>query len=122
MKPRDKLGPALEAARSMAPRRALGGHQGARLEGEPVNPPSGGTKVARPEPVAVGEPVTAERIEHAMVVLAFIITSTGDTAYAPLLDRLERELAEYKQERDPMSRARRILQDHTVEGTGKAIR
>jgi hypothetical protein len=99
MTPRDKLGPVLETAKSMAPRRAM-----------------------RRAPAAVAdEPVTAERIEHAMVVLAFIITSTGDTAYAPLLDRLERELAEYKQERDPISRARRILRDHTVEGTGKAI-
>lgn len=88
MTPRDKLAASLEAARALR-RRA---------------------PVARDD-----EPITADRIEHAMVLLAFIITSTGDTGYAPLLDRLERELAEYKQERDPMSRAQRILRDHTVE-------
>jgi hypothetical protein len=60
-------------------------------------------------------PITAERIERAMVLLAFIITSTGKTKFSPLLERLERELAEYKAERDPMSRAARILRDYSVE-------
>jgi hypothetical protein len=67
-------------------------------------------------------PITAERIERAMVLLAFIITSTGKTKFAPLLERLERDLAEYKAERDPMSRAARILRDYSLDGTGKAIR
>lgn len=62
------------------------------------------------------QPITAERIERAMVLLAFIITSTGKTKFSPLLERLERELAEYRAERDPMSRAARILRDYSVEG------
>jgi hypothetical protein len=64
---------------------------------------------------AADRPITAERIERAMVLLAFIITSTGKTKFSPLLERLERELAEYKAERDPMSRAARILRDYSVE-------
>jgi len=55
------------------------------------------------------QPIDAERIERDMILLAFIITSTGQTKLAPLLDRLERELAEYRLERDPLSRAQRIL-------------
>jgi hypothetical protein len=79
-------------------------------------------RALRPAPVVVDRPVTAERIERAMVLLAFIITSTGKTKFAPLLERLERELAEYRAERDPMSRAARILRDYSLDGTGKAIR
>jgi hypothetical protein len=92
MKPRDRLAPLVDQARAL-----------------------------RPAPVA-DAPITAERIERAMVLLAFIITSTGKTKFSPLLERLERELAEYKAERDPMSRAARILRDYIVDGTGKAIR
>lgn len=93
MKPRDRIAPLLDQARAL-----------------------------RRQPAEDDSPVTAERIEHAMVLLAFIMTSTGQARLAPLLDRLERELAVYKHARDPLSRARRILADHTVEGTGKAIR
>ena len=57
---------------------------------------------------APDEAITAERIEHAMVLLAYMIAN-GQAApeTVRLLDRLERELAIYKTERDPVSRARR---------------
>jgi hypothetical protein len=83
MKPHDRLAPLVDQARAL-----------------------------RPAPIDAA-PVTAERIERAMVLLAFIITSTGQTKFSPLLERLERELAEYKAERDPMSRAARILRDYS---------
>ena len=97
MKPRDRISPLLDQARRLSL--------------------TGSAALSEAE-----APITAERIEHAMVLLAFIMTSTGQARLAPLLDRLERELAVYKHARDPLSRARRILADHTVEGTGKAIR
>ena len=84
MKPRDRIGPMIDQARRLA-RRVTDDDQ----------------------------PIAAERIERDMILLAFIITSTGQTKLAPLLDRLERELAEYRLERDPLSRAQRILRDHT---------
>ena len=58
-------------------------------------------------------PISADRIEHAMVLVAFMVAS-GQTKLAPLLDRLERELEIYRRERDPVSRAQRILRDHTL--------
>lgn len=72
---------------------------------------------------APADEITADRIQHAMVLMAFLVAS-GQPRLVPLLDRLEAELALYKQERDPVSRARRILLDHTasLDGTGKAIR
>lgn len=65
-------------------------------------------------------PITAERIEHAMVLVAFMVAS-GQTKLAPLLDRLEKELAIYKQERDPVSRAQRILRDHTIDPNARLV-
>jgi len=62
-------------------------------------------------------PITAERIEHALIVLARLMELENEPRYAPLLDRLERELAVYKQERDPISRARRILRDLTIDAS-----
>lgn len=68
--------------------------------------------------------LTAERIERALVLLAFAITATGEKRAGPLVDRLERELDHYRNTPDPIERARRILEGHTLSlgGTGKAIR
>jgi hypothetical protein len=100
MKPRDRIGPALEAARAL------------------VRMP----KPSAPEPHA--DELTAERIERAMVLLAFAITATGEKKFAPLLDYLEREMTAYRATPDPIERARAILERHTdsLDGTGKAIR
>ena len=54
--------------------------------------------------------VMVERLEAAVRVVAYAISTYGEVEYAPLLDRLEKELSYYKEGRDPVSRARAILQ------------
>ncbi len=54
--------------------------------------------------------VMVARLEHAIQAVARVIVTYGEPEYGPLLDRLERELAFYKEEKDPISRARKILQ------------
>ena len=100
MKPRDKIGPILEAARA--------------LVRKPMAPPS-------PDPA---DELTAERIERAMVLLAYAITATGEKKFAPVLDYLEAEVKRYRNTPDPIERARTILERHTesLGDTGKAIR
>ena len=66
------------------------------------------------------EPLTPDRIERALVVLARIVLRHGPQ-YAPLLERLEKEL-EAARRNDPAERARRILQTYTAEGGLKAMR
>lgn len=58
------------------------------------------------------KPVTAERIEQALHDIAYIIAEYGRTEYAPLMERLEKELQYYREARDPISRARAILKEH----------
>jgi hypothetical protein len=100
MTPRDKLGPALEAARALV-----------RIPKAPTAPNA-------------GDELTADRIERTMVLLAFAMSATGMKELAPLLDYLEREVAAYRNAPDPLDRARMILERHTesLDGTGKAIR
>ena len=54
--------------------------------------------------------IMVERLENAIGVVAYAICTYNEVEYAPLLDRLEKELAYYKERRDPVSRARAILQ------------
>lgn len=156
MKPRDKLGSALEAAKSMAPCFGCGRNfsfsqmhvpsiivnsrreplcHACERKRNPMRKPrdklAGTLEAARalvrmppaPPPAAADE-LTAERIERAMVLLAFAITATGEKKFAPLLDYLEREVTAYRNTPDPIERARAILERHTesLDGTGKAIR
>jgi hypothetical protein len=58
---------------------------------------------------AAGNEVTVERLEAAIRTVAYVIDKHNDIGYAPLLDRLEKELAYYREGRDPLSRARAIL-------------
>jgi len=88
MKPRDKLSPLVDQARALV-----------RM------PPA-------PLPAAADE-LTAKRIEHALVLLAYAVTATGETKFAPMLEYLERELAAYRAAPDPIDRARAILERHT---------
>ena len=60
----------------------------------------------------VDKPVTEERIEQALRDVAYIISEFGCVEYAPLMERLERELQLYREARDPVSRARAILKQH----------
>lgn len=53
--------------------------------------------------------VMVARLESAIQVVARVIVTHKAPEYAPLLDRLEKELAYYREARDPISRARAIL-------------
>jgi hypothetical protein len=54
--------------------------------------------------------VMVGRLENAIRVVAYVIATHNEVGYAPLLDRLEKELTYYREGRDPVSRARAILQ------------
>ena len=59
------------------------------------------------------EPMTAERIERALLALAVIIASRSEKdagTLAPIYDRLERELAAYQERRDVVSRAHQRIE------------
>ena len=69
--------------------------------------PPGNPKRGLPQPAA--RPVTRERIERALDVLAGIIASGGPAdaaALAPIYDRLERELAAFDKGAEVQARAR----------------
>lgn len=53
-----------------------------------------------------------ERLERALVVAAYIVVRHGPV-YAPLVDRLERELEAARRD-DPVDRARRILERFSI--------
>jgi hypothetical protein len=70
------------------------------------------TKTKPPTPPA-SDPVTmVARLENAIQGVARVIATYGEVEYAPLLDRLEKELAYYNEGRDPVSRARAILEKY----------
>ena len=66
-------------------------------------------------------PVTVERLERGLVLLAHFIALDGDV-YVPLFNRLEEELQKAHRQRDTMSRARQIVENYTTLGGLKAIR
>ena len=72
----------------------------------------------RPRPRSTPQPkrITRERIEHALTLMAYIISSTGKTQFTPIMERLERELEIYRNAADPLARARKILEGHTIDG------
>jgi hypothetical protein len=53
--------------------------------------------------------ITEQRLLGAIAIVSEVIIKHG-VKYAPLLDRLERELADLKKADDPVSRARRHLE------------
>lgn len=64
-------------------------------------------KARRPRPEE--QPVTVERIERSMVMLAHIIGMDGDK-YLPIYERLEKELEILKQKENALARARTFLE------------
>ena len=67
-------------------------------------------------------PVTIERLERALVLLAYFIELDGDVHLA-MYERFEAELAELKAKQDTKTRANQILQRYLSDGGGiKAIR
>lgn len=65
------------------------------------------------------KPITEQRIERALVVVAEIIAD-GSPEYMPILEALERHLERYKDGRDPLSRARAILAAYAEEDKAAA--
>jgi len=59
-------------------------------------------------------PITEPRVRQALVTVAHIISTCGEVEYMPLLERLEAELARYREGRDPLARAKAILQAHAA--------
>jgi hypothetical protein len=57
------------------------------------------------------EPVTIERIERGLAVLAYLMSRDGPVL-APLFERLERELSMMRQTQDTMGRAKRLLESY----------
>jgi len=57
------------------------------------------------------EDVTAERLERALLAISYAIQLDGPV-YAPVLERLEREIAALHAREDAVSRARQYLEHH----------
>ena len=70
-----------------------------------------------PEP---GQPFEIRHVEAAIKAVAYAVVVHGEV-YAPILDRLEAELAEMHRRRRPVDRAKAILEAYTVDGGVKAI-
>jgi hypothetical protein len=67
-------------------------------------------------------PLTIERLERALVLLAYFIELDGDV-HLPMYERFEAELAELKTKEALKYRARKRLESYLSEGGGlKAIR
>lgn len=60
-------------------------------------------------------------LERAYTFFAWAVVTHG-AVYAPLLERMEREILEARRGMDIMERARRALDSHTLDGGLKAIR
>ena len=68
-----------------------------------------------------GEPVEERHIEAGMKFAAYVVVRYGDV-YAPLFERLERDLEDLRRRRSPADRARMLLAAQTLDGGVKAIR
>jgi len=63
---------------------------------------------------------TIERIERALVLLAYFIELDGDV-HVPMYEKFEAELAELRKKDDTKARARKLLLSYTNAGGLKAI-
>jgi hypothetical protein len=61
-----------------------------------------------------------ERIERALLVLAYFIELDGDV-HVPIYEKFEAELAELRTKEDTKTRARKLLVSYTNSGGLKAI-
>jgi hypothetical protein len=61
------------------------------------------------------ESVTLARLERALMTVAHVVMQHGDR-YAPIFERLERELAAARERSATVDRARAVLERYTVEG------
>lgn len=65
------------------------------------------------------QPVTLERIERGLVVVAYLMERGLDIA--PIFEKLEREAETMRSHQDATSRAKRLLDSYRVAGGVKAI-
>lgn len=70
---------------------------------------------------ASDDAITDERLERAFVFAAHLVSVYGEKV-VPFFERLETEIIERRRRPDPMERARRLLEAHTLDVTRKAIR
>ena len=63
---------------------------------------------------------TTERIERALVLLAYFIKLDGDV-HVPMYEKFEAELEELKKKEDTKARARKLLLTYANSGALKAI-
>ncbi len=91
---------------------------------------TGGIAEGERQPVVVSDetlavPPTAEltlieRVERALVLLAYFIELDGDV-HIPMYERLEAELAELKRREDTRSRARRLIAGYGASRADQAL-
>ena len=62
------------------------------------------------------EEVALERLQRARAAIAYAMTLDG-AVYAPIFERLEREIAARRMADDVMARAQRCLQDYAAAAT-----
>ena len=67
-----------------------------------------------------GQLSTIERIERALVLLAYFIELDGDV-HVPMYEKFEAELAELRKKEDTKTRARKLLLCYANSGGLKAI-
>ena len=72
-------------------------------------------------PTANSQAPTIQRIERAMVLLAYFIEVDGDV-HLPMYEKFEVELKELRQKEDIRARARHLLLTYSEAGGLKAIR
>jgi hypothetical protein len=72
-------------------------------------------------PTANSELAMIQRIERAMVLLAYFIEVDGDV-HLPMYEKFEAELKELRQKEDTKARAKRLLLAYSDSGGLKAIR
>ena len=67
------------------------------------------------------QPTIIERIERALILLAYFIELDGDI-HVPMYQRFEAELEQLRRTEDTKDRARRLLTSYSRSGGRKAIR
>lgn len=70
---------------------------------------------------ATQQPVTIERLERGLALLAFLVVRDGEV-YAPLFEKLERDIEVMRARQDTVGRARQMMENYKVVGGMKAIR
>lgn len=67
---------------------------------------------ALPRKPAANEPITIERLERGLLILAYLIVRCGERVYASLYEKLELELAELQRKEATIERAKLRLEQN----------